>query len=235
MQLLWERASLLCAWLHASRSISVCNLRVSCAFVFCSLGKVREDECALLRRQLVLLLPGLLQQLLPHHSEHRAQQRPAEYLGGLVPGQTVAELRHIAVAEPSMVRTITQVKHCAREQVWRMQIGHLAALLPGVVGLVSSCIIVGNPLAPLGGRLQLPVVDLVEEHLGQLHYGLTLLRRQVAEFVLDKVVHTLFGRDKINEWDAPQHSLVLLLFGSRCTSDYLLDAGLFKRRTLLCF
>lgn len=56
-----------------------------------------------------------------------------------------------------------------------MLTGHLAAPLPGVVGFVASCIIVGNPLASLGGRLQLPVVDLVEKHLGQLHNGLTFL------------------------------------------------------------
>lgn len=69
-------------------------------------------------------------------------------------------------------------------------------LLPGVVGFVSGCIVVGDPLASLGGRLQLPVVDLVEEHLGQLHDGLTLLRWQVAEFVLDEIVHPLFGKYK---------------------------------------
>ncbi len=65
------------------------------------LGKVCENEGPFLRWQLVLFLSGLLQQLFPHHSEHRAQQRPAEDLSGLVPGQAVAELRHVAVAEPS--------------------------------------------------------------------------------------------------------------------------------------
>lgn len=69
------------------------------------LWKVCENECAFLRGELVLLLPGLLQQLLPHHSEHGAQQRPAEDLRGLVAGQAVAELRHIAVAEPTTNRT----------------------------------------------------------------------------------------------------------------------------------
>lgn len=82
-----------------------------------------------------------------------------------------------------------------------MLTGYLAVLLPGVVGFVSSCIIIENPLASLGGRLQLPVVDLVEEHLGQLHDGLTFLRWQVAEFVLDKIVHSLFGKEKINKWE----------------------------------
>lgn len=64
------------------------------------LRKVCEDERAFLGRQLVLLLPGLLQELLPHDGEHRAQQGPSEDLCGLVPWQTVAELRHVAVAEP---------------------------------------------------------------------------------------------------------------------------------------
>lgn len=48
------------------------------------LGKVCENESAFLGRKLVLLLSGLLQQLLSHHSEHGAQQRPAEDLRGLV-------------------------------------------------------------------------------------------------------------------------------------------------------
>lgn len=69
------------------------------------LGEVRENEGAFLRRQLVLLLSGLLQQLFPHHGEHRAQQRPAEDLRRLVARQTVAELRHVAVAQPPAVHT----------------------------------------------------------------------------------------------------------------------------------
>lgn len=62
------------------------------------LWEVCEDEGAFLRRQ--LLLPGLFQQLLPHDGEDRAQQRPPEDLRGLVARQAVAELRHVAVAEP---------------------------------------------------------------------------------------------------------------------------------------
>lgn len=67
------------------------------------------------------------------------------------------------------------------------------AFLPGVVGFVSGRIIAGDPLAPLGGRLQLPVVDLVEKHLGELCDGLTFFRGKVAELVLDEVVHPLCG------------------------------------------
>lgn len=156
------------------------------------LRKVCEDECAFLRRQLVLLLPGLLQELLPHDGEHRAQQRPSEDLCGLVPRQAVAELRHVAVAEPPAAQERLGSNTAGRCKKTNTRTGRV----PGVVGFVSSYVIVGNPLAPLGGRLQLPVVDLVQEHLGQLHDGLTLLRRQVAEFVLDKIVHPLFGRGK---------------------------------------
>lgn len=92
-------------FLHACFTVylSGCHLRVP-ACLFFLLGKVCEDERAFLRWQLVLFLSGLLQELLPHHSEHRTQQRPAEDLSGLVPGQTVAELRHIAVAEPSIAQ-----------------------------------------------------------------------------------------------------------------------------------
>lgn len=63
---------------YSSVGVSVC--------LFFSLGKVCEDKCAFLRWQLVLLLSGLLQQLFPHHSEHRTQQCPAEDLRGLVAG-----------------------------------------------------------------------------------------------------------------------------------------------------
>lgn len=69
------------------------------------------------------------------------------------------------------------------------------APLPGVVGFVSSRVVIENPLASLRGRLKLPVVDLVEKHLGQFHYGLTFLRGKVAEFVLDKIVHSLFRKN----------------------------------------
>lgn len=132
-----------------------------------------EDERAFLGGELVLLLPGLLQQLLPHHGEHRAQQRPAEDLRGLVAGQAVAELRHIAIAEPSANRTkhsfcfkINKIKKLKSRLQER-------SVLPRVVGFVPSCVIIGHPLASLRGRFQLPVVDLVQKHLSQLHDGLT--------------------------------------------------------------
>lgn len=85
-------------WCISLRAIS----EFLCVFL---LGKMSKDECAFLRGQLVLFLSRLFQQLLPHHSEHRTQQRPAEDLSGLVPRQTVAELRHIAVAKPSIAQT----------------------------------------------------------------------------------------------------------------------------------
>lgn len=65
-----------------------------------SLGEVCEDECSFLRRQLVFLLPGLLQQLLPHDGEDRTQQSAAKDLRGLVAWETVAKLRHVTVAQP---------------------------------------------------------------------------------------------------------------------------------------
>lgn len=61
---------------------------------------MREDERPLFRWQLVLFLSGLFEQLFPHHGEDRAQQSPAEDLRGLVAGEAVAELRHVAVAQP---------------------------------------------------------------------------------------------------------------------------------------
>lgn len=62
---------------------------------------------------------------------------------------------------------------------------------PGVVNLVASRVVNRDPLPSLRWCLQLPEVDLVEEHLGQFHDGLSLFRREVTELVLDKVIHSL--------------------------------------------
>lgn len=92
--------------------------------------------------------------------------------------------------------------------------------LPGVVGFVPGRVVAGDPLSPLGRRLQLPVVDLVEEHLGELRDGLTFLRGQVAEFVLDKVVHALFGETgSVNPRGERLNSEVIAIFRS------LIDGG----------
>ena len=45
---------------------------------------------------------------------------------------------------------------------------------------------------PGGGRLQFPVVETVQEHLGQVVHGLPVLLGQVAKLVQDKVGDT-FG------------------------------------------
>lgn len=96
--------------------------------LFFILGKVCEDECAFLRWQLVLFLSGLLQELFPHHSEHWTQQCPAEDLSGLVPGQAVAELRHIAVAEPSTAQEQLCLNTASGNRYDACLSGHLAAL-----------------------------------------------------------------------------------------------------------
>lgn len=138
------------------------------------LWKVCENERAFLRGELVLFLSGLLQQLLPHHSEHGAQQRPAEDLSGLVAGQAVAELRHVAVAQPSTGQT-----HCCYFVLkctgngTKAGCGSICSVPPCVVSFVASRVIIRHPLASLGGRFQLPVVDLVQKHLSQLHDGLS--------------------------------------------------------------
>lgn len=159
-----------------------------------------KNECAFLRRELVLLLSGLLQQLFPHHSEDRTQKRPPKDLSGLVAGQAVTELRNIAVAEPSG----TSISHnyltaCNCTGAGKAGTRYLSTLLPSVVDFVSSCVVIGHPLASLRGRFQLPVVDLVEKHLSQLHNGLPFFRWQVAEFVLDKIVHPLFQKRGVKE------------------------------------
>lgn len=170
------------------------------SLLYLLLGKVCKNECAFLRRELVLLLSGLLQQLFPHHSEDRTQKRPPKDLSGLVAGQAVTELRNIAVAEPSE----TSISHnyltaCNCTGAGKAGTRYLSTLLPSVVDFVSSCVVIGHPLASLRGRFQLPVVDLVEKHLSQLHNGLAFFRWQVAEFVLDKIVHPLFQKRGVKE------------------------------------
>lgn len=67
---------------------------------------------------------------------------------------------------------------------------------PGVVDFVVSRIINRDPLPSLRWRLQLPEINLVEEHLGQFHNGLSLFRWEVTELVLNKVVHPLEHKPK---------------------------------------
>lgn len=66
-----------------------------------------EDECSFLRSEFVFLLPGLLQQLFPHDGEDGTQQNATEDLRSLVTRETVAELRHVTVAQPP----VTTVRH----------------------------------------------------------------------------------------------------------------------------
>lgn len=67
------------------------------------LGEVGEDEGPLLRHQLVLLHPELLQQLSPGDGEDGAEKASPKDVSGLVPGEAVAALGHMAVTEPSVV------------------------------------------------------------------------------------------------------------------------------------
>lgn len=64
------------------------------------LWEVGEDEGPLLRHQLVLLHPEFLQQLPPGHREDGAEEASPEDVSGLVAGEAVAALGHMAVAEP---------------------------------------------------------------------------------------------------------------------------------------
>lgn len=64
------------------------------------LGEVGEDQCALLRHQLVLLHPELLQQLPAGDGEDGLEEAAPKDVRGLVAGKAVAALRHVAVAQP---------------------------------------------------------------------------------------------------------------------------------------
>lgn len=67
---------------------------------------------------------------------------------------------------------------------------------PGVVHFVGRPVVLLGALAVLSGRLQLPVVEAQEEHLGQLKHGLPLLWCQVAELVLNKIQHSLWRKGR---------------------------------------
>lgn len=66
------------------------------------LGEVGEDEGPLLGHQLVFLHPELLQQLPPGHSEDGAEKASPKDVSGLVAGEAIAALGHMAVTEPSV-------------------------------------------------------------------------------------------------------------------------------------
>ena len=67
----------------------------------------------------------------------------------------------------------------------------LVTWLPCVVLFVSRNIVVGRSQSSLRRGLQMPIVDTVEEHFGQLHYCLPFFGWQVTKLVLYKVIHTL--------------------------------------------
>ena len=65
-----------------------------------------EYKCSFLRRHFVLLRVKLVEQLLAHLLEDRAQQGGAKDQCRLIAGQTVTECRHAAAAQPPV--TINQ-------------------------------------------------------------------------------------------------------------------------------
>ena len=62
---------------------------------------------------------------------------------------------------------------------------------PHVVDLVILDVIVSISSCPAVGRLQFPVVQAVQEHLGQVVHRLPFLLVQVAKLIHHKVCHTL--------------------------------------------
>lgn len=130
-----------------------------------------QDERALLRQQLVLFHTELLQELAPRDGEDGLEQAAPKDVRGLVARQAVVALRHVAVAQPARV-----------------------------VHLVGRAVVLLRALPVLRGRLQLPVVEAQQEHLGQLEHGLALLGRQVAEFILHEVQHALWGGTEGKQW-----------------------------------
>ena len=62
---------------------------------------------------------------------------------------------------------------------------------PGVVHFVRMNLVSGQLLLPRRRSLELPVIQTVEEHLGQIIHHLPFLGRQVIEFVQHKISHAL--------------------------------------------
>lgn len=122
------------------------------------LGKVREDECAFLWQQFVLLHSELLQELTPGYREDGLEQTAAEHLSGLVARQAVVTLGDVAVAQPPAKgeetpksASNTHPTVCSRCHWGR---GHM----PGVVHFVGRAVVFLGALAVLRRRLQLPIV-----------------------------------------------------------------------------
>lgn len=155
------------------------------------LGEVSEDQGPLLRHQLVLLHSEFFQELPAGDRENGPQKAPAEDMGGLISGEAVAALGHVAVTEPPggggvageggdhprTTQASSPVRPCLGS--------------PGIIDLVGSHILRLGPLPELSRCLQLPVVKAEQEHLGELKHCLALSGGQVAEFVLHKVQYTL--------------------------------------------
>lgn len=157
------------------------------------LGEVGEDEGPLLGHQLVLLHPELLQQLPPGDGEDGAEQAPPEDVRGLVAGEAVAALGHVAVTEPPAERGGGEAVRAGAAGPARVSPGGGWPGLPGVIDLVGSHVLGLRPLPELGRGLQLPVVEAEQEHLRELEHGLPLPGGQVTELVLHEVQHTLSG------------------------------------------
>ena len=60
-----------------------------------------------------------------------------------------------------------------------------------VVHFVGGDLVPGELVLPGSGSLELPVVEAVEEHLGQVVHHLPLLRGEMVELVQHEVGHTL--------------------------------------------
>lgn len=197
------------------------------------LGEVGEDERPLLRHQLVLLHPEFLQQLPAGDGEDGLEEAAPEDVSGLVAGEAVAALRHVAVAQPpggdrrasaSLLGWLHEPSLGSRDprgswptlfgsttsgfQLWeswgeaedaRCPPSACPHPSPGVVDLVGGHVVVLRALPELGRRLQLPVVEAEQEHLGELVHGLPLLGGQVAELVLHEVQDSL-GERKGGWW-----------------------------------
>lgn len=138
---------------------------------------MREHENPLFRGHSVALTVTLVHKLSADRFEDGLEHRSAEDEGGVVVRQRVAESRHVAEHQPA-----------------------------SVVYLVSGRLVGVDRRATSARCLEVPVVQAVEKHLGEIVHRLPFPLRQVTELVENEVRDCL-GNARTLEWRLTERTL----------------------------
>ena len=93
-----------------------------------------------------------------NYLKNRSQQCPSEDNSGIIVSQRVTKCGNVTIAKP-----------------------------PCVIDLVSRDVVGAHLTFSGGRRLQLPMIQAMQKHLGQVVHGLPISRGQLGEFVEDEV------------------------------------------------